>query len=472
LHPFDTLPVCIISFDRPHYLEPTLLALRDSMRAAGMTGPVLLFQDGAFNRHSGYDKTDPERIRRSVQVFRAIFPAGVVMGSAGENLGIARNIYRAERWVFDDEGYDCGLFFEDDLVVSPGYMQVMRKLHTMALREPRIAMFSAYGDDFLLPAADQYRERNTVGPMHHNWGFGLMRHAWQHRERRTAAYMHMLDGVDYRDRPTLDIARWYADMGWPPMPTNQDLAKNIVLNTLGYMRLSTRAVLARNIGEIGQNYAPEEFARLGFSRAALFEDTYPADEIEPAALGPADIEAQLIQERQRFLSKRLSLDDLMTDPAFARIAAFTLLLDPAGRRARLSGLHSAIGFHRDDMWFGPNGSFMINGDIGAERIEIAGIFGPHLPAEATIAFSLNGEALVTQQVVPGQDFRVVLPLPPHSALLSKTVSTQCSHVLDPFSAGCGSDRRPLAWRLLWVALHGQDGTTTLDEEALKAEFAD
>ncbi|RVT97575.1 hypothetical protein EOD42_07050 [Rhodovarius crocodyli] len=447
------------------------MTLRDSRQAAGMAGPVLLFQDGVFNRHSGCDKTDPALIRQSVAVFQAIFPNGVVMGTAGENLGIARNIHRAERWVFEDGGYECGLFFEDDMVLSPGYMAVMRRLHALALREPRIAMFSAYGDDIALPAADQFRERGAVGPMHHNWGFGLMRHAWHEREQRMGAYTRLLDAVDYRDRPTLDIARWYAGMGWPPMPTNQDLAKNITLNTLGYVRISTRAVLARNIGEVGQNYAPEEFSRLGFSRAEMFEDSHSAEDIAPALPSPEEIEAQLLEERQRFMAKRLSLHDLMTDPAFARIAAFMPLLAPPAPGEARHTVHSAIGFYRDDMWFGPNGSFVIHGEAHADRVEIAGIHGSHLPADATLDFMLNGEVLATLQVVPGQDFRVVLPLPPNSAMLSKTVSTWGSHVLDPFSAGTGSDRRPLAWRLLWVVLHHPHGAVTLDEDALREEFA-
>src|SRR6185437_6897622 len=111
--PASTLPVAILSYDRPQYLGPVLRSLRRQMRPGE---PVTLFQDGAYNEHSARWKADPAAIDACVALFRAVFPWGEVHRSP-VNLGIAGNYRRAETHCFVTRGAAQGLFLEDDLVL-------------------------------------------------------------------------------------------------------------------------------------------------------------------------------------------------------------------------------------------------------------------------------------------------------------------------------------------------------------------
>src|ERR1041385_6908215 len=119
------VPVAVMSFNRPHYLEPVL----DSLAAqTALTGrAIFLFQDNAVSPHSGKRYADDVDIARCVEMFHRIFPSGTVM-LAEHNLGIARNFLRAEEFVFDACENDACYFFEDDMILSPHYLTMMDRI--------------------------------------------------------------------------------------------------------------------------------------------------------------------------------------------------------------------------------------------------------------------------------------------------------------------------------------------------------
>ena len=96
------VPIVIFSLDRPDYLERLCRALVAQTQIRPDPARVILMQDGAVSPRTGIRYGRPAQMQRCVQVFRAAFPQGQVL-SAEHNLGIADNILRGQRHVFEAE---------------------------------------------------------------------------------------------------------------------------------------------------------------------------------------------------------------------------------------------------------------------------------------------------------------------------------------------------------------------------------
>lgn len=166
-------PIAILSFNRPHYLREVLLSLRPQVDEDDR---ITLFQDGAWNPYSKQRRTHPAHIAVCVGLFREIIPWGTVAESK-YNIGVAENYERAEQQIFRRWREPCGLFLEDDMVLSPNYLAVTKMLLDIAQKEPRISYVSAYGDLRASVAEQEARPRDLI-PMHENWGFEPVERGW------------------------------------------------------------------------------------------------------------------------------------------------------------------------------------------------------------------------------------------------------------------------------------------------------
>ena len=285
-------PIAILSFDRPHYLRQVLCSLRPQISSLDR---VVLFQDGSWNSWSGRSKGDVDRIERCVSIFREIIPWGEIRKS-DDNLGIALNYERAERYVFEDLEADSGLFLEDDLVLSPNYLAVIRLLLDLASRDPRIGYVSAYGNLWATAAEQRARPRDLI-PMHENWGAAQTLRSWLAERPSRRAYLDLVAGRDYSLRDQNAIRAAYAARGWTNRVTSQDAARWIACLERGEVRITTFACHARYIGKYGEHATPAAYKRSNLHKTRLFKGAAPDYLIEPT---DTDIAAWLSAERVRF----------------------------------------------------------------------------------------------------------------------------------------------------------------------------
>jgi GT2 family glycosyltransferase len=141
------IAIAVLSYDRPHYLTQVLDSLAPQLSELDQ---VYLFQDGAWNPHSGITKTDPEFIEECCMQFSRIIPQGKIFRSE-VNLGIAGNYRRADEFLFVDKEAPYALFLEDDLVLSVHYLKIIDRLLKLAESHPSIGYVSAYGDLWASP---------------------------------------------------------------------------------------------------------------------------------------------------------------------------------------------------------------------------------------------------------------------------------------------------------------------------------
>jgi hypothetical protein len=273
-----TVPVAILSFNRPDYLEPVL----ESLAAQTALGDrsVFLFQDNAVSSHSGIRYAEDRDIAACVKIFRRVFPAGTVV-LAEHNLGIARNFLRAEETVFKDHRCAACYFFEDDMVLSPHYLTMMDQIHSFASSNDKVGYFGAYGM-LRMPLDEQKRQHRSMRRLTFHWGFGLTRRHWSDLREWLEPYYRYTEGMDYKDPRRHEATREYRERGVPVTTANQDVMKQIGTTQLGRVSINTTACFANYIGVRGVNCTPDKYNRQGFGRSAMYPEpvelTFPTDE--------------------------------------------------------------------------------------------------------------------------------------------------------------------------------------------------
>ncbi|GGI99222.1 hypothetical protein [Neoroseomonas lacus] len=254
------VPIVIFSLDRPDYLERLCRGLLAQVQVRPDPSRVFLMQDGAVSPRSGRRYGDAARMQRCVHVFRSLFPHGTVV-PAGDNLGIADNILRGQRHVFEALDEPLGYFFEDDLEPGPLYLAALEAMR--AATEPfaaRVAHFSAIGDHL----APRPGPVVTVKQLEYHWGFGLRREAWRRIQDHLAPWWEEVRRVDYRGNNHLRLLKVYR--GWDAafLGVGQDSATAVACASLRLARLNTDVSFARYIGEHGEHFTPGLFRRRGF----------------------------------------------------------------------------------------------------------------------------------------------------------------------------------------------------------------
>lgn len=261
-------PIVLMSFSRPDLLEQVANSLSQQIEANINERPVALFQDGAVNRYSGIRRADDVAIRANVEIFKHYFPYGRTF-VADHNLGVALNFERAERYAFEELNQDAALFFEDDLLLSPFYVNALDQLVHLALKDDRIGYVSAYGIQGPL-SSDANSEPLRYETLGHLWGFGLTKQLWQRNRRFVEPYLELVRNTDYRQRDVRAVARLFSSWGMGCPATSQDVVKHMacVLNDASNLNLSFS--LGKYIGSSGLHMNPEWFAFLGYDRTELY----------------------------------------------------------------------------------------------------------------------------------------------------------------------------------------------------------
>ncbi len=251
-------PLMVLSYNRPSYLEAVLVSLRSQRRPVDPSR-LYLFQD--------LDEANPSLSKECIEVFSRIFPDATKI-IARRNLGVGLNYDRAERFAFEILRADVGYFFEDDLLLSPHYLEMLDAMAELALADPRIAYASAYGDHLLSLAAQEAR-CSEIGPLHAKWGFALTRRQWLRQKSFIDGYLDLIRHDKYKDRNNKAIRAYFSACGFSSPGTSQDSAKDVASALLGTCKINTIACYAKYIGATGIHYDPKSYERDKFGSTVM-----------------------------------------------------------------------------------------------------------------------------------------------------------------------------------------------------------
>jgi len=254
------VPIVIFALDRPEYLERLCQGLLAQTQVQPDPARVVLVQDGAVSPRTGARYGRPGMMQRCVEVFRRLFPQGTVL-TAEHNLGIADNILRGQRHVFETLDEEVGYFFEDDLEPGPLYLAALEALRVRT--EPyaaSVAYFAALGDQRTPKPGPEV----GMASLEHNWGFGLRRAAWRRIHDFLQPWWEVVRRNDYRANNLLNLLKVYRDWDVGFLGVGQDTATTLACASLRLARVNTDVSFARYIGEWGVHSTPAVFRRRGF----------------------------------------------------------------------------------------------------------------------------------------------------------------------------------------------------------------
>tara|TARA_Y100000310_G_scaffold248798_1_gene254745 strand:- start:815 stop:1726 length:912 start_codon:yes stop_codon:yes gene_type:complete len=263
----NKIAVVILSFNRPQYLKQVIDSLKEQ---TVKDFDYWLFQDGGVNKYSWRMAGNQKDIEKCIELFTEAYPTGKVEHSQ-TNIGIGLNWKKAEEMMFLGEEYEQVIFLEDDLVLSPYYMETMVNLFNHFYNDSRIGMISAYGEvgGSRFPVVG--KENSEVTPSHirrmgHLWGIGVYRKEWLVRRSFMLEFYDIIGERDYFYRPWDEIANFYRKNGvQDTIALGQDGCKTASLLLFNQIKIAPSVNLARYIGEQGfhsdaANYDKHKYA--------------------------------------------------------------------------------------------------------------------------------------------------------------------------------------------------------------------
>jgi hypothetical protein len=302
--------VCLLANDRPDYFKQVVQTLAKNPEIkAGM--PVFAFLDLPLEQ----EFLNCQRVQ--TEILNELIPNAVVIWRK-VNFGCGRNLIDARKQLFDHLGFEYVFMFEDDMIVSPDYMDTCIRLMRWCQRfYDNVGAVQAWNPcrhstDWKLKAS------NLVRPTFENlWGYLMSKRAWDAIKAQMYTYTNLFLGGDYRLRPHKSIAHWFRlktnrkqqrvgstqfplDVEFATNrqlyidgpPTGQDAATALLLDCAGFVRVTTVVNRGMNIGKVGLHMTPTRWMQQGMDEIAL--DAVPTPdtfEVQGQVETPKDAES-------------------------------------------------------------------------------------------------------------------------------------------------------------------------------------
>jgi hypothetical protein len=194
-HETELAPVAVFAYKRPDHLRRALQSLAANSQAA--RSALYLFCDGP--RQQG-DEPAVARTRAVAREQRWCREVHII--EQPQNLGLARSIISGVTDLC--QRYGSVIVVEDDLELSPYFLDFMNESLQCYRDEPRVMQVSGYMFPVPVPSA-----RETLFlPLTTSWGWATWERAWRHLDREAGVESPILR--DPRQRRAFDLHGAYA----------------------------------------------------------------------------------------------------------------------------------------------------------------------------------------------------------------------------------------------------------------------
>ncbi|MBT4889742.1 MAG: hypothetical protein HON65_09335 [Rhodospirillales bacterium] len=271
----------IVSYNRPDYLSCLLNSLDQQNCNGYEIGNIHLFQDGP---NPDRRDEDAHKIASCIEFFQRTFPSGHVH-AAETNIGINGNYKK----LWDDmisSNSAAAIVFEDDLELSPHYLDVMNMLLRRAEENPNVGLVFAVGI-LGIPYEFQKQRIKALMPMStafsiHRWGWGITRDVIKEFYPIKNMYFDVASRFGYADNGDKeremkcrdDLLEFFNTVGvYQNMYAIQvDAVYDLAALLLNRVNLTTYASYARSTGEVGLHSTEEFFNRLGYKHSVVMDE--------------------------------------------------------------------------------------------------------------------------------------------------------------------------------------------------------
>lgn len=186
-------PLAIFVYDRPRHLSRTLESLR-KCRSVELT-PIFVFCDGYVTGEpkTNNEKDIIEKITETRRIARAIdFGKSLEVIERNRNFGVRDSIISGVESVLSE--FEAAIFLEDDVEVSPGFLEYMNDALALYADEPRVTTISA----FLPPVEKELPETFFLRTISSSGGWATWRDSWRY-ESDSNKLRDEIDRLDLAD---------------------------------------------------------------------------------------------------------------------------------------------------------------------------------------------------------------------------------------------------------------------------------
>ena len=261
--------VGIIAWNRPQYLEQLIKTLETNDCSKI---DFHLFQDGAVCEFTGDKLTEPDKITESVRVFKESKLPNKHYHIRDKNVSVAINQFEAMKTLY--ENYPRFIFLENDVIVSPNFITIMKKLLEQYEKDKRVACISP---NFRLFCKKEEVEQNIDKLTFFNghfWAEACWSEKWKIIEKEYMAYYNLVKDKPYKKRNGGAIRSLFNGSGIKTPATSQDGGKDWAITKTGMKRARLVVNRATGIGDYGVHNTPEKLKRMsdGHNKIYSFEE--------------------------------------------------------------------------------------------------------------------------------------------------------------------------------------------------------
>lgn len=243
----------IISWNRPNYLKQLL----DSLEKNDLSNcDFHLFQDGLNCKFTNKEQTNVENINKSISVFDKSKLPNKEFHIREKNVSVAINQFEAMNFL--SLHYDKFIFLENDVIVSPNFIVIMKKLLKQFEHDKKVACISP---SFRLHCKQDKIEKNLdrlFFKRGHFWAEACWAKKWIKIAKEYMPYYNIVKNRPYRKRDEGAIKKLFSNSGIKMLTTSQDQGKDWAITKSGMKRAKLVVNRATGIGDKGIHSTPEK----------------------------------------------------------------------------------------------------------------------------------------------------------------------------------------------------------------------
>jgi len=245
------LGVGIISWNRPDYLKQSI----DSLEKNDLSDTHFhLFQDGFVCKFTDKVVAKAKDIYHSIKVFHDSKLPNKNYHVRDKNVSVAINQFEAMQTLY--KNYEYFVFIENDIVVSPHFILIMKRLLKQFEHDKRVACISPGLK--LLCKEDKVKENidRLIFKRGHFWAEGCWASKWKIIEKEYMDYYNIVKDSPYKQRNEEAIKKLSSNGGMKMKTTSQDQGKDWAIMKTGMKRARLIVNRSTGIGDYGIHSTP------------------------------------------------------------------------------------------------------------------------------------------------------------------------------------------------------------------------
>ena len=263
------LGIGIISWNRPNYLKQLLNSLeKNDLSDCNFH----LLQDGFRCKFTNNIVADPKDISQSIKLFNDSKLPNKEFHIQEKNVSVAINQFEAMQILC--KNYRYFIFLENDVIVSPNFIVVMKNLLKQFEHDKRVSCISPNFRLFCKKKEIKQNIDRLTFFRGHFWAEACWTKKWKIIEKEYMPYYNLVKNQPYEKRDEMVIKDLFNNSGMKMLTTSQDQGKDWAIMKSGMKRIRLVVNRATGIGDKGIHSTPGKLkaTRDGHNKIYTFEE--------------------------------------------------------------------------------------------------------------------------------------------------------------------------------------------------------